>query len=660
MATSDSTHPTPISTAMEVDEPSSETTTVNSEALSTNPIRGAEASHPSTQLHTGLSNENNPRGNRIKLVLHGNQLVEPSKIKTKIRSGGKQIEIEAYHLLIKGAEKHREYSNNRDALFEDIERLLPDETDSKYSIAKTSYHKRNGLVSVYFGPNSEVRWISDKISPEFFPSIFGENSSVIWAADSSTSLPCVMLKNVPSRASNTKIARILKTQLEKANPPIPWQSVIEIHRNVRNGDQLTPTVKIITKCAKTAEDIRRIGSIGINHRYCYFEKFAKPNNRPCTLCFNCCAIGHTQSVCDNPAVCKYCAKDHPTRECPTKANPRTWVCNACKGNHAFGNKKVCPEIHRVQNAKKRRNPRRSDNSPPRTQPIVPIATPSRRGEESYTYVTNPNPDQKNTNPSINPSDIVPPAENPLLSIENKANKALSLVMDILSDIQKRKKPPTPDNKTPSLPPDMPNPLYQFLGGVESDSMLSSKAEDDEKRIEAPEETPRGKGKGKNEPIDLTEQPALETSMASSANQPNDKPVDIQVNTVSGNNIPENISVPLPPVPRPSLDFNLPPPLDKITTVSQFIESMEIDSDEGEEERKKPPRPFIISKGQKLKNAHKKQRKKAKKMEQIKRKKEKGSKLHLEMTEMAKKLLKKRESKKKNAKEITANNHGNSQ
>ncbi len=95
-------------------------------------------------------------------------------------------------------------------------------------------------------------------------------------------------------------------------------------------------------------------------------------DRKCRLkqCYKCQKYGHIGTQCRAPNACGYCAEQHSSRDCPTKADKEvTRKCAMCKGPHEAWNK-GCPvrqtEMGKVKSAYDSRQP--YHYVPPRAEP----------------------------------------------------------------------------------------------------------------------------------------------------------------------------------------------------------------------------------------------------------------------------------------------------
>ena len=83
---------------------------------------------------------------------------------------------------------------------------------------------------------------------------------------------------------------------------------------------------------------------------------------PKTQCTNCYKFGHNKELCRNPATCKYCAKDHPTKDhagcstCKTSGKAcqhQVLQCSNCSDKHAADNRTECTVYSAAQRSTNR-------------------------------------------------------------------------------------------------------------------------------------------------------------------------------------------------------------------------------------------------------------------------------------------------------------------
>ena len=96
---------------------------------------------------------------------------------------------------------------------------------------------------------------------------------------------------------------------------------------LKTNDQVTAMVKLVMKITNLAleKQLQKLGLL----------KEKKQKVKP-TICFRCQEKGHLARNCKNSVKCKYCAKEHFTRECPDR------ICQTCKKKHP---KNQCPKAN---------------------------------------------------------------------------------------------------------------------------------------------------------------------------------------------------------------------------------------------------------------------------------------------------------------------------
>jgi hypothetical protein len=212
----------------------------------------------------------------------------------------------------------------------------------------------------------------------------------------------IIAHGIRTRSMEMEKFEEIRTELLQDNKPfIPRAEIKYVGWLSRSA--LTKSASSIIVEFTSPEDANKIIDEGLIWQGEVFQ--CERYDRQCRLkqCYNCQKYGHIGTQCKAPTACGYCAGQHSSRDCPSKADKTSArKCATCQGEHEAWNNR-CPvrktELSRVKSAYDSRQPyhfvptRRhasSDgNAPPRSTPT-----------EEFTTVVGPGYRRPRVNPSL--------------------------------------------------------------------------------------------------------------------------------------------------------------------------------------------------------------------------------------------------------------------
>jgi hypothetical protein len=112
------------------------------------------------------------------------------------------------------------------------------------------------------------------------------------------------------------------------------EAAIEIYNEALQDQELRKDLEI---CFKNTQEMKALCNVICKITQKVLEKrlielglMRRPKKQKKIVCYRCQELGHMAKTCKNQVKCKYCKKEHFTRDCPDR------ICKECKRKHPKG------------------------------------------------------------------------------------------------------------------------------------------------------------------------------------------------------------------------------------------------------------------------------------------------------------------------------------